>query len=154
MTLRSSDGWRAQAPSTDFAARTTAAIVADRHQPLSTTLSQARLRRAVLVAAATLLVGTAAWAWHTRPSLPRSEPGQALLAPMPYGSAVEEDVAGPRLSPLPSAPVAATARRAPKAAPPPSAATVAPAVSASSARPVVVPPCRCNEFACDCGPEP
>jgi hypothetical protein len=137
-------GWGAQAPSTDFAERATAAVLRDRALPRH----RVSPRRWLPFAAACVLVASAAWAWnsaprHVRLEAPVAIPGHDVPVPTALLGALPPP---PTIAPPPPRPHASVAPSAPSA-------PVVAAPSASAPK-VPLPSCRCNAFACECGPEP
>jgi hypothetical protein len=137
-------GWSAQAPSADFAERATAAVLRDRAAQ-----HRASPRRWLpFAAAACVLVAGAAWAWNSVPRHVRLEvPATIPVHDVPVPTA--------RVAALPPLPTAAPVppRPHPSVAPSAPSAPVIAAPSASAPK-VPLPSCRCNAFACECGPEP
>jgi hypothetical protein len=137
--------WDAQAPSEDFADRVTAAVLRDRRTPRR----QAVLRwRPFLAVAACLAVAGVAWAWNAVPRNPHADPSLSQLVPVERVDPTP--VASPR-GPDPSA-IRSPARTS-RSARPATPRAVAASPSTAPAPPPHIPPCACNAFACDCGPD-
>lgn len=144
--MKPSSAWRAQTPPAGFSDRATAAILADRATRRPPLVGR---RWVVLAIAATLLVAGAAWGWRAQPRVPTPEPSQASFrAPR---QDLEGAIASPHLLP-PLLQQRAPQLPAPLVTPRPPRVVAVPAPSAPPPK-LILPPCSCNEFACDCGPE-
>jgi hypothetical protein len=155
MTSNRWDAWEPQAPPEDFAQRTVAIALQEAVQEVPAHGRVGRARWVIVAAAATMLVGGAAWgfsSWSVIRAVPMS-PTAAPTAPEPLRAM------GPLLSRsfAPAAPVDA-GTRAPVAAPstvarPRKPQRVAPESSAPDAgRKVIVPACDCvpDQVMCSC----
>jgi hypothetical protein len=136
------DAWRPQKAPQGFAERAAAAVLRDRAVRRSSSRSR---RWVVLLSAASLLAGGAAWAWRMRPvETPTVTHTVLVSAAVASQPTVELRTSSP-IAPVVKAPAVVPVRKVPPAA---SASSVALPTK------LILPRCTCNEFACDCGPEP
>ena len=144
MTTNPLPSWRPQSPSPDFAARAVAAILRDR----SLLREKRRVHRWVpIVAAASMLLAGAAFAWTALPRTPKVPVNVPARSEATTSEKHEVHAVPPALEPVPELP------RKPPA--PPAMAPLrrkeTPAAAAPDAgRRVIVPLCNCQEVICDC----
>lgn len=140
-------GWRAQTPSSHFAARTVASILRDQNERRT---KGGAHRWLGVAAAAMVLIAGGAWAWTALPrtatSLVKREtvpvPAQTTPKPSPTAREPAQSVPEPPHK-LPASPSVIAPRRKETASPP----TVS---SSDAGRKIIVPRCNCQEAICDC----
>jgi hypothetical protein len=151
MSPMDKNAWQAQVPSEGFANRATAAILQEGRRESALVLRRTGSLRWILpAAAACLLIAGAAWALTQR--VPKPAPLLPVAAPPTITQEERLPVARPLASAAPPLPVATVSPR-PRADAPKAALSASAAPSALSPPKVIVPPCRCNAYACECGPE-
>jgi hypothetical protein len=153
MTSNGWNAWRPQTPPSDFAVRAAAAVVQDHHERRRRTMRRRWVTATMLAAA--MLGGTAlALTGHlrTRADVPVYQ-GKGGIMPVYQGKGMPVSKASPReiAPPEPIAPETApvlvpSVRPKKREAPPASSAP------ADAGRPLIVPPCNCQQGSvlCDC----
>jgi hypothetical protein len=139
--------WRAQAPSADFAERTTLAILRERSARRN---DWGLGRRLAMAAAAAIFVAGGAWGWTRLPKSEPLRPEQWIAPPSRAPSVVAPSLAArPPIEPPADPP-----RKSPATAIPPPRRKEAPPVSSvpwpDAGRRIIVPRCSCQEAICDC----
>ena len=139
--------WHAQAPSADFAERTTLAILRER----SARRNEWGLgRRLAMAAAAAIFVAGGAWGWTRLPKSGPLRPEQESAPPSPAPSGVAPTPAAHAPIEPPSDPP----RKSPAVTPPSlrrkEPLPVFSAPSPDAGRRIIVPRCNCQEAICDC----
>ena len=146
------NAWQAQVPPDGFADRATAAILEEGQRERALVVRRTGSVRWILpAAAACLLVAGAAWALTQR--APKPTPMVPVAASPTIAQEEDLPVALPLASAARPLPVATVSPR-PRADAPKAALSASAAPPALSPPRVIVPPCRCNAYACECGPEP
>jgi hypothetical protein len=154
MTSNGWNAWRPQTPPSDFAVRAAGAVVRDHHERRRRTMRRRWVTATMLAAA--MLGGTAlALTGHlrTKPDVPVYQ-GKGGVMPtfhakgMPVSKASAREIVQPEpIAPEPAPPVSVPQVRSKKREAPP--ASSAPA---DAGRPLIVPPCNCQQGSvlCDC----